>query len=102
MLFEWDVKKAEANLKKHGVSFEEAATVFDDPDALELPDGKHSTPAEIRSFRLGKSAMERTLLVVFTERGRKSHDKEIIRIISARPASRKEKEVYFTHRSDKP
>lgn len=99
MRFEWDLKKAEANLKKHGVSFEEATTVFEDEDALELPDPKHSGPSELREFRLGESMLERVLLVVFTERGRNTYGEETIRIISARPANRKEREIYLKHRS---
>jgi uncharacterized protein len=53
-MFEWDANKAATNLRKHGVSFEEAATVFSDPDALDGPDLKHSEQEE-RSLRLGRS-----------------------------------------------
>ncbi|MEK7357902.1 MAG: BrnT family toxin, partial [Bdellovibrionota bacterium] len=55
MKFEWDDRKAEANQKKHGVSFELAVTVFDDPNALIAPDEKHSTPQETREWIIGLS-----------------------------------------------
>lgn len=93
MEFEWDVRKAKRNLEKHGVAFEEAATVFADTRSLELPDPMHSTKTETRCFRLGMSAYSRVLLIVFTERS--SQDGyEVTRIISARPASKRERESY--------
>ena len=61
-MFEWDAGKAAANVHKHGVSFEEAATVFADPDALDGPDLKHSE-AEERSLRLGRSLTGRVPVV---------------------------------------
>jgi len=91
-VFSWDARKALGNLKKHGVSFEEAATVFGDPDALDWDDPEHSH-AEIRSKRLGISVAGRILIVVYTPR-RMKNGKEIIRIISARQATRKERKAY--------
>lgn len=80
------------NLGKHGVSFEEAATVFADPRGLEWEDLGHSLLEE-RMKRLGLSFQHRVLIVVYTIR--RSHEgKEAIRIISARQASRKEREAY--------
>ena len=91
-MFSWDAGKALSNLKKHAVSFEEAATVFGDLDALDWDDAEHSH-AELRSKRLGTSLTGRILLVIYTPR--RSHDaKEIIRIISARQATRKERQAY--------
>lgn len=90
-MFEWDAKKAAANLAKHAVSFDEAATVFADPEALDGPDLQHSAD-EARSLRLGKSVDERVLMVAYTQR--RSGDVDTIRIISARRASRKERSAY--------
>jgi uncharacterized DUF497 family protein len=91
-VFSWDAGKALGNLRKHGVSFEEAATVFADPDGLDWDDLEHSL-AEQRSTRIGFSASGRVLFVVYTIR-RWKHDKETIRIISARQATRKERKAY--------
>jgi uncharacterized protein len=91
-VFSWDAAKAAHNLKKHRVGFDEAATVFADPDALDWVDHEHPA-AEVRSKRLGTSLLGRILLVVYTIR-RLSDDKETIRIISARTASRKERQAY--------
>jgi uncharacterized protein len=91
-VFSWDAQKAISNYEKHGVSLEEAATVFSDPDALDWEDVKHSS-AERRSKRLGISAAGRVLLIVYTVR-RVRHGQENIRIISARQASRKERKAY--------
>jgi uncharacterized DUF497 family protein len=87
LAFEWDEKKAKTNLKKHGVSFEEAITVFGDPFALTIYDPLHSEDEE-RFIALGESNRRRLLVVVFTERGDK------IRIISSRVASRGERKDY--------
>jgi uncharacterized DUF497 family protein len=92
-VFSWDASKAVANLAKHGVSFEEAATVFSDPDALDWTDPDHSH-RELRSKRLGTFSSGRILIVVYTVRNI-DHGKETIRIISARQASRKERQAYF-------
>ena len=86
-MFEWDARKAAVNRTKHGVSFEEAETVFGDPDALDGPDLRHSDE-ESRFLRLGR----RVLIVAYTVR-RRDHG-ETIRIISARRASRKERAAY--------
>jgi uncharacterized DUF497 family protein len=91
-VFSWDARKALSNLKKHGVSFEEAATVFGDPEALDWDDPGHSH-AEFRSKRLGTSFTGRILIVIYTPR-RLKNAKEIIRIISARQATRKERQAY--------
>lgn len=90
-MFEWDAAKAAINLRKHGVSFEEAVTMFADPDALDGPDLNHSDREE-RSLRLGQSLTGRVLIVAYTVRG--SGDGERIRIISARRAGRKERAAY--------
>ncbi len=92
-MLSWDAQKAVTNLAKHDVSFEEAVTVFSDPDALDWSDLEHSD-REARHKRLGASSEARVLLVVYTVRKR-SHAKETIRIISARQASRKERQAYF-------
>src|SRR6267378_485418 len=83
--FEWDSDKAAANLEKHGVSFPEAATVFADPSAVYLDDGSGTD----RMVVVGTSLRDRVLYVVHVERGRRRD-----RIISARPASRAERDVY--------
>ncbi len=90
-MFEWDARKAAANRVKHGVSFEEAGTVFGDPDALDGSDRRHSEK-ELRFLRLGRAATGRVLIVAYTVRRR--GDGESIRIISARRASRKERAAY--------
>ncbi len=91
-MFSWDARKALGNLEKHGVSFEEAATVFADPDALEWEDFGHSL-VEGRFKRLGRSVAGRLLILIYTVR-RMKDGKEAIRIISARRASRKERKAY--------
>ncbi len=91
-MFSWDARKAIVNFEKHGVSFEEAATIFADPDGLDWEDRLHAT-FENRYKRLGNSIKGKILLVVYTVR-RTRDDKETIRIISARPASRKERKAY--------
>jgi uncharacterized protein len=88
----WDARKALSNLKKHGVSFEEAATVFSDPEALDWDDPEY-LESELRSKRLGISLAGRVLTVAYTPR-RLKDGKEIIRIISARHATRKERQAY--------
>jgi uncharacterized DUF497 family protein len=94
-VFEWDGRKAAVNRAKHGVSFEEAATVFGDPEALDGPDLRHSE-AEARFLRLGRAATGRVLIVAYTVRRR--GDGESIRIIRARRASRKERAAYAASR----
>ena len=91
-VFSWDAAKAKRNYEKHGVSFEEAATVFDDSDALEWENIAHSED-ERRWTRLGLSHLGRVLFVVYTFR-RLNDGIETFRIISARPASNKERKAY--------
>lgn len=92
-MFSWDAHKALSNLRKHGVSFEGAATVFVDPDALDWDDPEHSY-FELHSKRLGSSLVGRILIVVYTQR-RLTHGQELIRIIiSPRQATRKERKAY--------
>ncbi|MBS0184343.1 MAG: BrnT family toxin [Nitrospira sp.] len=91
-MFEWDIQKAIINYEKHGVSFEEATTAFSDPNALDGEDLAHSQH-ERRRQRLAQSVTGRILLVIYTIR-RKDHEKEIIRLISARQASRSERQAY--------
>jgi uncharacterized DUF497 family protein len=90
-VFEWDPRKAEANAAKHGVTFDDAVTVFLDPDALDGPDLQHSS-AEPRFRRLGLSADGRVLMVAYTTR--RYDDGEAIRLISAPRASRRERAAY--------
>jgi uncharacterized DUF497 family protein len=92
IVFAWNARKAARNLEKHGVSFEEAATVFADPEALEWEDLEHSE-GEIRFKRLGISALGRIVIIVYSY-GRLKDAKETIRIITARRASRKEHKAY--------
>jgi uncharacterized DUF497 family protein len=97
-MFSWDASKARINHEKHGVAFEVAATVFADPDGLDWEDSEHSEHSEHskderRYKRLGRSVAGRILLTVYTVM-RTPHGKEIIRLISARQASRKEPKTY--------
>jgi len=91
-VFSWDARKAIGNLRKHGVSFEEAATVFSDPEGLDWDDFEHSL-SERRSTRVGFSLSGRILFVVYTIR-RLKNEKETIRSISARQTTRKERRAY--------
>ena len=86
-LFEWDPKKAFLNLRKHGVSLDEASTAFGDPLALLMSDPDHSA-AEDRWILLGTSSHGRLLVVAFAERPPRT------RLISARRASRRERRRY--------
>lgn len=92
-MFEWDARKAASNAAKHGVSFDDAVTVFLDPDGLDGPDVQHSG-VESRFRRLGRAADGRVLVVAYTLR--RSGNAEAIRIISARRASRRERAAYQT------
>ena len=90
-MFDWDARKAQSNWHKHGVSFQEAATAFLDPEGLDGEDLEHSE-SEPRRLRLAKSGSGRVLLIAHTVR---SHEnEETTRIISARRASRKQRETY--------
>ena len=82
--FEWSREKADANLKKHGVTFDEASTVFGDPLAMLMPDPDHSV-GEMRYLLLGMSNRRRLLVVAFAERPPRT------RLISARRAGRRER-----------
>ena len=84
---EWDPNKAASNLAKHGVTFEEAATVFLDPLALTIPDPEHSVD-EDRFITLGLSAHDQLVVVVHTDRA------GAIRLISAREATPRERRTY--------
>lgn len=87
MEYKWDENKAVANLSKHGVSFAEAKTVFDDPFYVDFYDPDHSY-GEHRFILLGESAQRRLLLVSYMERN------NIIRLISAREATLSERKAY--------
>lgn len=86
MKFEWDEEKNTINKKKHNISFETAAHVFDDPECIEMYDFEHSTD-EDRYIALG--VVGEVLFVVYTER------KEAIRLISARLATNAERRLYY-------
>lgn len=86
MQFEWD-NKAQINLTKHRVSFDEAKTVFDDPLLLVFTDPDHSIE-EQRLIIMGESSQGRLLVVAYTERG------EVTRLISATQATRQERRAY--------
>ncbi len=87
--FDWDDLKAAANLRRHGVSFLEASTVFEDRNALFMADPAHSDDEE-RFLILGVSMRMRVLLIAHCDRG----DEDVIRIISARKASARQCETY--------
>jgi uncharacterized DUF497 family protein len=88
MQFEWDKAKATANFKKHKVSFDEASTVFNDPLARIFDDEDHSAE-EQREIIIGYSIINHLLLVCFTER-----NEDMIRIFSARQATKNERQDY--------
>lgn len=87
MEFEWDEQKARKNLRKHGISFEEAVTVFSDWESLTIPDPAHSV-GEQRYLLLGMSSHGNVLVVSHAERG------DNMRIISARRATARERRQY--------
>lgn len=87
MLFEWDEERADANLKKHKVSFKVATTAFSDPFFIAFADPDHSID-ENRFILMGESVEGKLLVVSYTER------KNATRIISARPATAKERKFY--------
>ncbi len=87
MKFEWNPGKGTANLRKHRVSFEEAASVFNDVLATNYQDPDHSV-SEKRYLTIGASSQGRLLIVAYADRG------ERIRIINARKVTRKERELY--------
>jgi uncharacterized DUF497 family protein len=85
--FIWDVDKAIANARNHGISFDEATTAFDDPLSLTIPDPDRSHSEE-RFVLIGQSKQQHLVVVAHVERG------DVIRIISARPATRRERKTY--------
>jgi len=87
MRFEWDPAKAEKNLRKHGVSFEEASSAFNDPWAITFEDPEHSVGEE-RFITFGLSRVGRYVVVSHTERGGR------IRIISGRRMTKVERKIY--------
>ena len=87
MTFEWDSRKATANLRKHAINFEDAATIFLDPLATTFPDPDHSLD-ESREITIGYTMKGQLVFVSHCERGKG------IRIISARPATRTERDQY--------
>jgi uncharacterized protein len=89
--FEWNEEKAQRNLKKHAVSFDEAISVFADPLAITIADPDHSSNIETRYIDIGISNNKRILVVVYIERNNK------IRIISCRRATKYELEHYEQH-----
>lgn len=91
MDFEWDIAKAAANLKKHKVSFAEAATVLGDSYSITVPDPDHSV-GEDRYITVGMSDRGRLLIVAHTDRGR------LMRIISARELTKNERRTYEDER----
>jgi uncharacterized DUF497 family protein len=91
MKFEWNINKEKINIQKHGITFEQASYVFADPFALNKYDDKHSKN-EDRWIMLGKSQNETVLVVVHTFRD--NDGDELVRIISARKATKKEKIAY--------
>jgi uncharacterized DUF497 family protein len=86
--FEWNSRKASANIKKHKVSFDEASTVFDDPLAHIFDDEDHGEE-ERREIIIGYSVLQRLIVVCFTERR-----KRVVRIFSARLATKREQNDY--------
>jgi len=85
--FEWERRKAVLNIKKHGMSFEDAATAFGDPLSVTIHDPKHSDD-EDRFLLLGETQDKKLVVVAHTDR------KDTIRLINARPATRQEREDY--------
>jgi uncharacterized DUF497 family protein len=92
LTFEWDERKDAVNSTKHGVRFEEASTVFGDRLSLTIPDPAHSGKDEKRYVTMGLSLNGRLIIVVHSDRN------DAIRIISARPATKRERSVYEEER----
>ena len=86
---EWDKAKNELNIRKHGISFDEASEIFNDPNLIEFFDSVHSTEYEARYICYGVTSKYLVLAVVYTDRSGN------IRLISARKASSKERGVYY-------
>ncbi|MDA1055820.1 MAG: BrnT family toxin [Planctomycetota bacterium] len=92
LVFEWDEEKANRNETKHGVTFEEAKTIFNDPFSMTIPDPDHAEEEE-RWLDIGLSADGRLLVVWYTERN------ERIRIIGSRKATKSEERAYAHERN---
>ena len=88
LIFEWDETKAKRNIARHKVSFEEASTIFGDPLSITIEDLIHSSPGERRFVTIGSSYRGKMLIVAHCDRD------DAIRIISARPATGKERRAY--------
>ena len=88
LVFEWDAEKAETNRRKHGVGFAEATTVFHDTFSSTISDPDHSSPSEDRELTIGLFHRQRLIVVAHCKRGTN------IRIINARPATRRERKEY--------
>jgi uncharacterized protein len=88
LIFDWDERKAKSNARKHGVSFEEASSVFGDALSITIPDPVHSSERETRFVSIGLSIQRRLLVIVHTDRGAR------IRLITARVATRHERKIY--------
>lgn len=86
---EWDETKNELNVRKHGISFEEASEIFNDPNLIEFFDHVHSTAEEARYICYGVTAKYLVLAAVYMDRN------GTIRLISARKANNKERGVYY-------
>jgi uncharacterized DUF497 family protein len=94
--FEWDDRKADANLRKHKVSFHEGTTVFDDKLGVGIDDLEHSWD-ELRQILIGSSSLGKVLLVVYVERTL-LNGRERYRIISVRKATPAERSIYEAQR----
>ena len=92
LIFEWDAKKANANIRKHRVPFDEAKTIFDDPLLVTYPDDFHSDH-EDRYISIGFSAHNRILLAVHTE-VQETEETLVVRIISCRKTTSSERKYY--------
>jgi len=86
--FQWDDKKSKSNQRKHGITFEDAATVFGDSLSLTVPDPAHTRPSEARFITIGQSRQGKIIVVIHCDR------EEEIRIISAREAASGERNDY--------
>jgi uncharacterized DUF497 family protein len=86
--FEWDPAKAQSNRRKHGVSFEEAASVFWDPLAATALDARSEEETEVRFVTVGTSKLGRLLVIAHCDRG------EVVRVISARKPTQRERLAY--------
>ena len=94
MIYEWDSRKAKSNVRKHGVTFEEATAVFLDPFAVTYPDPDHSDE-EFREITIGRSTRHRVVFLSHTRRAGR------IRLISARKGTKREREQYEENIAEK-